>query len=199
MTKHSINWTPNSIRPTELNVNLGDQIDFTCSNQYKIDAYLVDQNSYHNCQLNTAKRKFLTCRTPNKPTIKTVNILEVNPFPRAIEFRTGRDYYIISTNNATQPLSKGGFCESDSLKLKISVQDSLVTDLPRVEYSPEGSSDSIDNHDNNDAAFFNTSNTDSNSSSRQLPIIIGSSLLFLFIILLSGVFYFDTCRSSQEA
>jgi len=106
--------------------------------------YMVDEDSFNNCQLDAARaKKIMSCEQPLRVKKYTMKFQEVNPNPYGLEFQADTNYYFISTSlgndlgGITQ--MNDGVCKSHTMKLKIQVHEGDSRGVQKID--PEDGSD----------------------------------------------------------
>ncbi|XP_078736317.1 uncharacterized protein LOC144950130 [Lampetra fluviatilis] len=103
--------------------------------------YMVGRDEARECDARRARNALLTCDRPGVEVKYTIKFQEYSPSVLGLEFRSGRDYYIISTSTGTlEGLDQlqGGVCETLRMKVVLHVGQDPGRSPRREEEEEEG-------------------------------------------------------------
>jgi len=94
--------------------------EFLVDEKYVI--YMVNKEEYDTCRVMTRRPRIIAqCDQPEKAKYYTISIRVFSPFG-GLEFRPGKDYYLISTSSREDlHLRSGGMCRSNNMKMVFKV------------------------------------------------------------------------------
>ncbi len=87
--------------------------------------YHVTRDEYDMCRIMNARPHIIAqCNSPYNMRYFTISFRSFSPNPGAIEFRSGKDYYFISTSSKSDlHLRDGGMCRTHNMKLVFKLAD----------------------------------------------------------------------------